>query len=131
MLPRYHFLFGLIFSAILFPIVKWNSLIILMASVLIDVDHYLYYVFKVRKFNLKKSFNYFYMGEFGEKKLLFVFHTVEFWVILLIASLYFHILFYFLIGIMFHMFLDLFNIKKKKLSLVHHFVKKHQTSEEN
>jgi len=106
-------------------------LIILMSSVLVDVDHYLYYFFKSKSFNLKKSFNYFYKGEFGEKKLLFVFHTVEFWVILLIAGLYLHVLFYFLIGVMFHMFLDLFNIKPKKLSLVHHLIKKHKNPEED
>jgi hypothetical protein len=126
MLPKIHFLLGLVFSLLLFPLIGWNSVIVLASTVLIDVDHYLLYVFRKKNFNLRKSFYYFFNNEFGENRLLCIFHTAEFWTILLIASFFYKIFFYVLLGITFHFFLDLFNIRneKKGISIIQYFLKR-------
>ena len=50
MLPKYHIIFGFLFSLILFiffPFIGLGGFLIIFASsVLIDVDHYAYYLFK-------------------------------------------------------------------------------------
>ncbi|MDP2673070.1 MAG: hypothetical protein Q8O84_04625, partial [Nanoarchaeota archaeon] len=60
MLPKYHVLFGFLFSLILFLIFPFiglsGFLIIFISSVLIDIDHYLFYVFKNRIFSINKAY---------------------------------------------------------------------------
>ena len=126
MLPKTHFLLGLVFSLLLLPVIGWNSLIVLAATVLIDVDHYLIYVFRKKNFSLRKAFYYFFNNEFGENRVLCAFHTIEFWTVLLMLSFFYKPFFYALLGITFHFFLDSFNVGKgrKKHSLIKHLLEK-------
>ena len=71
MLPSKHFIFGLMFVGFLyfiFPKITFiGFLIILSSTVLIDVDHYIYYIYKKKSFNLKNAYKWFIQIE---KKLL-------------------------------------------------------------
>ncbi|OIO39801.1 hypothetical protein AUJ61_03400 [Candidatus Pacearchaeota archaeon CG1_02_30_18] len=63
MLPKFHILIGLLFSIGCYTIFSFVSLIgaglIFLSSVLIDFDHYIYYIFKKKSFSLKKAYNWF------------------------------------------------------------------------
>ena len=63
MRPKIHLILGIIFVIILkifLPNITWISLsIILFSSVLIDGDHYLYYILKTRNFNLIKCYKWY------------------------------------------------------------------------
>lgn len=139
MFPYQHFIFGILFVGGLFFIYPSISLmglgIILASSVLIDVDHYIYYAYKkkdlnffrIRKWltiNLKQSFllsreerNKF---DFG---IMFL-HGFEFlFILLLLGFLVSKYFFFVFIGFGFHLILDvLFNLtiidKGIKISLI-------------
>ncbi|MBU3941503.1 MAG: hypothetical protein KKF74_01170, partial [Nanoarchaeota archaeon] len=63
MLIKYHFLFGLIISLLLYPVYGLNVLIIFFANILLDVDHYILYIFKFKSFDMVKAHNYFFNEE--------------------------------------------------------------------
>lgn len=148
MLPKWHLLFGLALSLILFPFLGWHVLILLAATVLIDFDHYLIYAIKKKDINLKNA--YAYLKKLEEKQrnpnfkgkyifLLCIFHTYEFlFILLVIAFLNKFILLVFL-GFIFHMVIDIistrieFNDKfffyyLKALFLTHHILSKDKES---
>jgi hypothetical protein len=104
MLVQYHVLSGFIVSFFLYPVYGLNAVIIFLSSILIDIDHAAYYIFKFKSFNLKRASNYFVNEE--ETHLLF-FHTAEFLVILLLLSFYSDFMFFALIGVAIHFVLDL------------------------
>ena len=144
MLPIKHLIFGIILSAILliiFPKIGWMGFfVIILSTVLIDVDHYLYFVYKKKNLNLKNAFNWFI--ENGKKfyslpkierdkfYLGFCFlHGVEILFILFILGIFISKYFLFiLVGFSFHLFLDvIYSISQRKritkVSLVHDFLK--------
>ena len=120
MLPKWHILFGIIFSLILylfFQISLLNSLIVFLASILIDVDHYLSHAFKEKDLSLKRIYKSsvkrrekwmnFSVKEKKEYKLRpFIFHGIEFWIVILVLSFFHKIFLYIFLGIMIHMFFD-------------------------
>jgi len=128
MLPKHHALFGIIFAGIIFltfPKVGLLGLFIIWASsVLVDVDHYLFYVMTEKDLNLKnayKSFDkqtskFFKLPLEERRKIkedaLYIFHGVETLVILLVLFLFLPLplsitpLLIFL-GVLFHNILDL------------------------
>lgn len=126
MFPSKHFLYGGIFSLslyLLFPQINFFSfLVIWFSSVLIDVDHYLYYVCLNKNLSLKKSYKWFRsfekkFEEIPNKKDFFCgvyfLHGAEV-AILLLALAYFNNLFLFIfIGFIFHQMLDLIDISIK------------------
>ena len=63
MLPKYHIVFGFIFAFILWIIFPslglLGFLIIFFSSFLIDVDHYLYYVFIKKDLSLRNAHKWF------------------------------------------------------------------------
>ena len=62
MMPKTHFLLGALFAPILYFIFHAgivNSLIVLFASVLIDIDHYLFYAIGKNDWKPKNAFNFF------------------------------------------------------------------------
>jgi len=119
--PNTHFIFGLIFASvllILFPEINLMGFFIILAStVLIDVDHYLIYVFKKKDFSLRKAYR---RSIQKKKKLLslsrnerdkyyieFCFlHGIEILIILFFISFFFKYLFYVFLGFAFHLLLD-------------------------
>jgi len=134
MYPKQHLILGFFFALILFLIFPeidfFGFLIIVSASVLIDFDHYVYYIYKKGDFSLKNAYNWYVKN--GEKffslpenkraniKFGFCFlHGIE--VIVLIFILFFFFKYNFLIfistGLIFHQFLDAVELSRKKLPL--------------
>ena len=111
MLIQYHFLFGLIISFLLYPVYGLNVLIIFFVNVLLDVDHYILYIFKFKSFDMIKAHNYFFNEE---KPFLLFFHTVEFLLALLLLSFYFRLVFFVLIGVVTHLLLDIYEELREK-----------------
>jgi len=122
MLPKYHFLIGLVFSLSLFfifpQITFIKALIILVSAVVMDFDHYVYYVSKKRSLNLKKAYHWFSRRH---KKVLSLsrekrneiylgihfLHGLEPLLILFVLGIYIsEYFFYILIGFTLHLFLD-------------------------
>lgn len=144
MLPRQHLIFGIIFSTIcliIFPQIGFiGFFIIIISTVLIDIDHYLYFVYKKKSWNLKHAYDWFI--ETGKKfyalpkeerdkfylGLCFL-HGIEILFILSILGIFISKYFLFIfIGFSFHLFLDVvYQISQKKritkISLVHDFLK--------
>ncbi|OIO62625.1 hypothetical protein COY26_02580 [Candidatus Woesearchaeota archaeon CG_4_10_14_0_2_um_filter_33_10] len=102
---------GLIVSSALYPIYGINVLIIFFTNILLDVDHYILYIFKFKSFDIVKAHNYFFNEE---KSFLLFFHTVEFLLVLLILSLSFKLVFFVLIGVVIHLLLDIYEETRKK-----------------
>lgn len=65
MLPKEHIIYGLIFSILIyvfFDISLVYTLVIFLSSFLIDIDHYLYYVYKTKNFSLKKANQWYFVN---------------------------------------------------------------------
>jgi len=121
-MPKYHAFFGFIFSAILFYTFPEIDLIaasvIFLSSVLIDVDHYLFYAFTKRDLNLKNAFGWFIEENKKFLKLSFkeklkltdqvpcIFHGIEALLILFLLSYLSNIFLYIALGFIFHQVLD-------------------------
>ena len=122
MLPKFHIIFGLIFSSFLyfiFPeITLLTATIIFLSSFLIDIDHYLFYAVSRKTLNFKKARGWFIKkhNEFIslplEQKLKSrnippcIFHGFETIIILISLSFLSKVFLYILIGFLFHEFLD-------------------------
>ena len=121
MRPLTHLIFGLIFALILlliFPEIGFMGFgIVFLSSVLIDVDHYLYYVIKKKDWNLKNAYNWFVEKEKEFRKLsiekrkqfclpLYFLHTMEFLLIFAVLSVFSNIFLYIFTGFVFHVFMD-------------------------
>tara|TARA_Y100000310_G_C20126541_1_gene553873 strand:- start:72 stop:548 length:477 start_codon:yes stop_codon:yes gene_type:complete len=135
MLPRIHIISGAIFALVLYLIFPYigflEASIIFLASFLIDVDHYIYYVYKTRKLGLRGSFlwyfknknKFFKMSKDQRKKVyvgLCALHGIESIIILLVLVwVYTSFSFLFLsvaIGFIFHQVLDFIDINRRELS---------------
>ncbi len=144
MLPKFHFLSGVFLSIILiliFPNIRTINLLIIIASTFfIDIDHYIYYIYKKKEFNLIKSYNHFYskfkqiskMPVSKRKKYYSVFpflHGIEILLIVFLFSIFVSKYFFFvLIGFTLHIFLDFYdslkrNLRSDKVSLIYDFIK--------
>ena len=143
MFPKWHVLFGFIFSLLLFLIFpEINALeasILFFSSFLIDVDHYLYYVFRKRKLGILSAYNWFvihgkrFRQLSKEEKLkhycsILIFHGIEPLILLFFLSQIFPLFYFILLGFVFHLLLDYaYEIKvgrvTNKFSLFLHIIK--------
>lgn len=144
MLPQEHALFGIILVGIIFlffPSVGLTGAVIIFASsILIDVDHYFYYVYKKKKINPFKAYKWFIEKKEKRKKVtkeqkrkihfgVYTLHGVEILIILFTLSFFVSNIFYFiLIGFTFHLVIDLtLEILKyndfDKISVIYTFLK--------
>ena len=143
MYPLKHFLFGFLFSLILFFFFKISLLeffITFLSSILIDVDHYVYYIYKEKNVSLRKAYRWFVKME---KKLnsmpkkqrdhiyggvLFL-HGIEILITLLLASFFISKFFLFIfLGFTFHLCLDIIyflknNMRVDKISIFYDLLK--------
>jgi len=136
MLPKNHIIINLILCLILLIFIHpFYVLIIFLSSILIDIDHYLYYLFTKKRFSLKSAYNWYVIERqkfhdlsLKEKKkhryFVFVFHGLESLTILLLLSLYVPILFFILLGFVIHLMEDSiiavkFKYLKRKLFLTY------------
>lgn len=129
MLPKWHILFGAIVSLIIWLIEPstsiWAILTIFLSSVLIDVDHYIYYLIKRRDIRLSVAYReylkkrIFWHGLSQKEKenysigLIFM-HGIEFIIILLLLSLVHEFFMWVLIGSIIHILLDLSELYMNK-----------------
>ena len=119
-----HFLFSSVLALTFFPLFKWKTLLILAGGVLIDIDHYFWYILKYKDFNLINSYKFYtknietnnYTNVMG---ILLVFHTIEFLLAMIILSFYFELALIFTIGLLLHYLLDfifLYFVVKKPIT---------------
>ncbi|MDP2925248.1 MAG: hypothetical protein Q8N99_02635 [Nanoarchaeota archaeon] len=120
MYPKTHILIGGIISLLLysiFNITLFQSVLVFLASFLIDVDHYLYYILVKKDINLKNSYAWFVKRRIKwlsyerniRKKFknpILILHGFEFWTILVILSYMNDLFIWISIGIGIHMVLD-------------------------
>jgi hypothetical protein len=122
MLPKYHIALGIIFSFILiyfFNLSLIAGAIVFLSSVLIDVDHYIYYLYKKKDLSLKRAYRWFIKKrekllelpkeQRNKNYISFSFlHGFEILILLFIlGKLFSAYFFYVLIGFGFHLFLDI------------------------
>lgn len=122
MLPRHHLYIGLVFVGItylFFPKIGFlNLFLVLSSSILIDVDHYIYYVYRKKDFGLKNSYNWFISkskkflsfprNQRNNISIAFCFlHGVEILLILFIFSFFFNLFSFILLGFLLHLITDL------------------------
>lgn len=128
MMPGEHLLIGFVFTMIMgmiFPgLGVYGIILIFMASIFIDIDHYFAYIKAKKDYNIKKAYDWFIIDDgttksFVEKSFI-PFHSIEF-LLLLISGLYtinyyvlpvwmFHTVFAILLGCTFHLVVDLIYI---------------------
>ena len=117
MYPKWHVLFGAIFSLalfLIFPFIGFNVILVFLASVLIDVDHYWHYLIRKKDISLKNAFNWHKNLPKFHKPVMHIFHTLEFFIVLCFFSLFFDFLIYILLGIIFHYLLDIIQLGYEK-----------------
>ncbi|MBU2562307.1 MAG: hypothetical protein KKF68_01460 [Nanoarchaeota archaeon] len=122
MRPLTHFILGTFFALVLLVLLpKINligAVIICLLSVLIDVDHYLYYAYKKRDLSLKNAHNYFVIKGKKINDLpknqrknfytgFYFLHGIEILIILFFLSRISTYFLYVLIGFAFHLVLDI------------------------
>ena len=124
---KYHLLIGFVAS---FALVKFfnfslvSGLVIFVASWIIDFDHYLWYGFSTKDWNpihaIKwyiKSIPKWHKLSLKEKEKfkrgVFIFHGIEFLIILSIFSFIHEFFFWILIGVMIHMVADWIDLRMK------------------
>ena len=125
MIPRYHIILGAIFSLIIwgiFPEINWFFiLLIFLSSFLVDFDHYILAVMKTGKIGLIDAFGYYRKlkekakWERGKKKsFFFLFHTIEFHILIGLLGFVWVGFFYIFIGMVIHFILDFSYLAYKK-----------------
>lgn len=143
MYPQHHFLLGTIFAIILFflfpQIGLINIAIIILSTVLIDVDHYIYYIYKKRDFSLRKAYHWFsknqkkFLSLSKEKRDkfysgIFFLHGIEILIILLFLGLFSNYFFFVFIGFALHLLIDIIweisvGSKINRISLIYAILK--------
>lgn len=133
MLPLAHLFLGLIFVIILKFLASLTiaQLTIIFASLfLIDIDHWFVYLFKKRDFNPVNAYRWFLSFQKLKKKpkFLCIFHTIEFFILMILLSLKYQIFQFILIGALFHLCLDITDSiirkeYKKEVSLIYSIIK--------
>jgi|TARA_B100001964_G_C14126637_1_gene550865 hypothetical protein len=112
MTPLLHLLISLILAAVFYPIFNLKVLLILAGGVLIDMDHYLFYICRFKDFNIKNCYKYCHAGiknnNFKDTMgMLLIFHNIEFLLISIIFSIYYQLALMFTIGLVFHYIMDI------------------------
>ena len=86
---REHFIISLILSIAIFPIYGYQSLLVLVSGFFIDIDHYFYSIYKHKNFNMIDSYYYNKRRDIAKHDTLGIFHTVEFWILMLVLFIIF------------------------------------------
>lgn len=120
MLVKNHIIFGFVFSVVLtlsLNLTAIQFLVVFLASFLIDADHYLNFIFsknninffKARKYHIEKRKRWLKLSKqekLSHKIPIYIFHGIEFLIMLIILSFVHKIFLFILIGVAFHMILD-------------------------
>jgi hypothetical protein len=128
MYPRWHILFGAIFTLIIWIAIPGISFLpltlIFLSSFLIDFDHYVVSAYKTKNLSLKNSFKYYKDDRIKAEKEIaqgikrksdfHLFHTIEFHILIGLLSFFWIGFFYIFVGMMFHSMLDVAEMTKKR-----------------
>ena len=106
MIPLWHLITSLILSFLLYPYFGFASILVLLSGWLIDADHALYYIFKFKDFSYKRMYSYFKERKF-RKKVINIFHTIEFYVIIFVLAFYNIYFLIIAIGLLLHVTMDI------------------------
>jgi hypothetical protein len=121
MSPKWHILIGFVFSYLLvffFHLSILSGIVIFLSSwLLIDLDHYFRYVYltknlspvKFWKWSMEQKRKYEQLSKEEKsrrKKPVFIFHGIEFWILLALLSLLSRFFLLILAGILMHMLAD-------------------------
>jgi hypothetical protein len=106
---KHHFIVSFILSIVLYPFFGFNVLYIFVGGFLIDIDHYLLYIFKFKDFSIKKTFEY--SKNFSALYKFHIFHLFEVLVVCVILSFYSKTFLLISIGLIFHQILDFYELK--------------------
>lgn len=102
-----HFLVSIMLTAILYPFFGSLAFLVFLTSFLIDTDHYLVYVIKMRSFNPFKANRYF---DNNFEDVFCIFHTVEFFLIIVLGAVFFGVAGKILLfGLVVHHVMDFYN----------------------
>lgn len=113
MLPKTHFFASFLLMLVIWPFFGFWSLFVLLGGVFIDVDHYLRYIFLKKNWNLKKAYYFFKRRDCNcLKKEVYIFHTIETLILLIILSFFHKLFFITLIGWLLHISMDFFYNKR-------------------
>jgi len=115
MLVLTHLIASVILAGILYPFIGVMSLWVIIGGVLIDGDHYLFSIMRLKSFSLKKS--YWWHRKHGmtpdyERDILHIAHTVELFVVTAIVGLVWEPAFWVLQGMILHILMDFINLFK-------------------
>lgn len=129
MLPRYHIFWGAIFTLIIWfsaqQLHPFYLLLIFLSTFLIDFDHYMIHVRKHKNLSLPKALAY--MKKIRDEQLIshkkgkrergmfFIFHTIEFHILIAFLGLFWIGFFYVFMGMVFHSLLDLMWLLNKDI----------------
>ena len=88
-----HLIASSILAAALYPIFQWKVVLIVVSGVMIDVDHYFWYVYKYKKSSLFDCYEFFTVEADKNKwkhviGIPLVFRTIEFLVLIVLLSLF-------------------------------------------
>jgi hypothetical protein len=87
-------------------------------SILIDVDHYIFYIFRRRRFDVKGMFAYFEALQEIQHHIPYagicIFHTVEFYLLVYLLSRTYPLLVPVFVGMLFHFGLDLIHLRQHR-----------------
>ncbi|MBU1136572.1 MAG: hypothetical protein ABIG37_01630 [Nanoarchaeota archaeon] len=120
MFPKQHIIINFIVSLILLLVLKpFYVLIFFLASFLIDIDHYFYYIFEKKNFSLGKAYRWHTLNKARIKKMspeerkihykfILIFHGIEPLLILILLSKFYPIIFFIFLGFTAHLIEDLF-----------------------
>jgi len=113
-------IFTTILAIILFPLYSYKVLFLFILGVLIDIDHYFEYAISKKDFNPWKAYQFYMENErkkIKRERKVHIFHLIEFWILILIITIYLKTDYMFLIsaGLILHLSLDFYDaIKNKK-----------------
>ncbi len=110
MMPKTHILLGAIFSLVLYFSFNLNFpglLIIFLASFLIDIDHYFFYVHRMKNWSLNKASKWYFSLAKHHKPIMHIFHTFEFLLLISLLSSISPFFFFLFVGVIFHSILDI------------------------
>lgn len=113
MLPKYHILSGFLFAYIIYwfsSITIFQATLIFLSAVLIDFDHYTFYVQKKKDWSLKNAYLWHKALPKKHKPVMHPLHAIEFIILVTILSFYFNVFFFILIGMLFHSILDIIDM---------------------
>ena len=115
-----HVTASLLLAIALYPFIGiFNSSLVFFSGFLFDVDHYLYYAIRYKKFSVMKCYReckQICKGAMPRPKEPFLhpFHTIEFYLLLGIAAYYILFLRFVLLGLILHILLDIIDGLRKK-----------------